>query len=215
MNGIRRVAKLNLDVNGKLTGSVAETRIGDRAWSQRYALRTVTNANERIKPIENLLSGSLSTFVITKANAVNIEHTDLPFGFEYTFEAENYAKNAGNLLLVRPRVLGSKSSSLLETKDARQFPIEFEGPIKDTDAFEITLPAGYVVDDMPPPVDAEFGFASYHSKTETKGSVLTYTRSFEIKELSVPVDKAADLKKFYRIIASDERNTAVLKPAGK
>jgi len=30
---------------------------------------------------------------------------------------------------------------------------------------------------------------------------------------SVPVSKADDLKKFYRIIASDERNTAVLKPA--
>jgi hypothetical protein len=214
MNGIRRIGKLNLDANGKLTGSVSETRIGDRASTQRYALRTVTNANERIKPIENLLSSSLSTFVIIKANAVNIEHTDLPFGFEFAFESENYAKNAGNLLLVRPRVLGSKARSLLETKEARQFPIEFDGPIKDTDAFEITLPAGYVVDDMPPPVDADFGFASYHSKTETKGSVLTYTRSFEIKDLSVPVDKAADLKKFYRIIASDERNTAVLKPAG-
>jgi len=214
-NGIRRIGKLNLDARGKLTGSVTETRIGDRSSTQRYALRTVTNANERIKPIENLLSGSLSTFVITKANAVNIEHTDLPFGFEYTFEAENYAKNAGDLLLVRPRVLGSKSSSLLETKEARQFPIEFDGPIKDTDAFEITLPAGFVVDDMPPPVDADFGFASYHSKTETIGSVLSYTRSFEIRDLSVPVDKAADLKKFYRIIASDERNTAVLKPAGK
>jgi hypothetical protein len=213
-NGIRRIGKLNLDVNGKLTGSITETRIGDRASSQRYALRTVTNADERIKPIENLLSGSLSTFVITKASAVNIEHTDLPFGFEYTFEADNYAKNAGNLLLVRPRVLGSKASSLLETKEARQFPIEFDGPIKDTDTFEIILPPGYVVDDMPPPVDADYGFASYHSKTETKAGILSYTRSFEIKDLSVPVDKAADLKKFYRIIASDERNTAVLKPAG-
>lgn len=213
-NGIRRIGKLNLDVNGKLTGSITETRIGDRASSQRYALRTVTNADERIKPIENLLSGSLSTFVITKASAVNIEHTDLPFGFEYTFEADNYAKNAGNLLLVRPRVLGSKASSLLETKEARQFPIEFDGPIKDTDTFEIVLPPGYVVDDMPPPVDADYGFASYHSKTETKAGILSYTRSFEIKDLSVPVDKAADLKKFYRIIASDERNTAVLKPAG-
>ena len=142
MNGIRRMGKLNLDANGKLTGSVSETRIGDRASTQRYALRTVTNANERIKPIENLLSSSLSTFVIIKANAVNIEHTDLPFGFEFAFESENYAKSAGNLLLVRPRVLGSKSSSLLETKEARQFPIEFDGPIKDTDAFEITLPAG-------------------------------------------------------------------------
>jgi hypothetical protein len=42
-----------------------------------------------------------------------------------------------------------------------------------------------------------------------------YTRSFEIKELSVPPSKAEELKKFYRIISSDERNTAVLKPAGK
>jgi len=35
------------------------------------------------------------------------------------------------------------------------------------------------------------------------------------KNLSVPVNRAADLKKFYRIIASDGRNTAVLRPAGK
>jgi uncharacterized membrane protein len=34
-----------------------------------------------------------------------------------------------------------------------------------------------------------------------------------VKELSVPANKADDLKRFYRIIASDERNTAVLKPA--
>jgi hypothetical protein len=38
-----------------------------------------------------------------------------------------------------------------------------------------------------------------------------YTRTFEIKELSVPVSKTEDLKKFYRIIAGDERNTVVLK----
>jgi hypothetical protein len=34
-----------------------------------------------------------------------------------------------------------------------------------------------------------------------------------VKELSVPVSKSEELKKFYRIIASDERSTAVLKPA--
>jgi len=28
----------------------------------------------------------------------------------------------------------------------------------------------------------------------------------------VPVDKVEELKKFYRVIAGDERNTAVLKP---
>jgi hypothetical protein len=215
MNGIRRTAKLTLDATGKLKGSVSEVRTGDRASSQRWALRTVSKASDRIKPIENVLASSLSTFQITQANAVNIEQTDLPFGFEYSFESENYAKSAGNLLLVRPRVLGSKSSSLLETKEPRTFPIEFEGTVRDTDAFEITLPPGYEVDDLPPPVDADFGFASYHSKTEAKGNVIGYTRTFEVKELTVPVSKAAELKKFYRIINSDERNTAVLKPAAK
>jgi hypothetical protein len=215
MNGIRRTAKLTLDATGKLKGSVSEVRTGDRASSQRWALRTASKASDRIKPIENVLASSLSTFQITQANAVNIEQTDLPFGFEYSFESENYAKSAGNLLLVRPRVLGSKSSSLLETKEPRTFPIEFEGTVRDTDAFEITLPPGYEVDDLPPPVDADFGFASYHSKTEAKGNVIGYTRTFEVKELTVPVSKAAELKKFYRIINSDERNTAVLKPAAK
>jgi hypothetical protein len=35
----------------------------------------------------------------------------------------------------------------------------------------------------------------------------------EIKELSVPVSQMDELKKFYRIIATDERSTAVLKPS--
>jgi hypothetical protein len=64
-------------------------------------------------------------------------------------------------------------------------------------------------------VDADFGFASYHSKSEVNGNVIRYTREFEVKQLSVPVSKAGELKRQYRIVASDERNTAVLKPAGK
>ncbi|HEY6306181.1 MAG TPA: hypothetical protein VI488_06940 [Candidatus Angelobacter sp.] len=213
LNSIERNGKLTLDAMGKLQGEVEETRVGDRASSQRWALRTVTKESERIKPIETLLAGSLATFQITKASIVNLQQTDQPFGFRYTFVAANYAQNAGNLLLVRPRVLGTKARGILETKEPRKFPIEFEGPVRDTDTFEITLPPGYEVDELPPPVDVDFGFASYHSKTEAKGNVIGYTRTFEVKELSVPVSKADELKKFYRIIAGDERNTAVLKPS--
>ena len=213
MNSIERHAKLTLDATGRLQGDVEEIRVGDRAWSQRATLLTVTRETEKIKPIESLLAGSLANFHIVKATVVNLQQTDQPFGFNYTFFTDNYAQSAGNLLLVRPRVFGRKSSGILETKEPRQFPVEFAGPQLDTDKFEITLPSGYVVDELPPPVDVDFGFASYHSKTEAKGNVIGYTRTFEIKELSVPVSKADELKKFYRIIAGDERNTAVLKPS--
>lgn len=211
MNSIQRTAKLTLDSTGMLKGEVSEMRLGERASSERWRLRTVTKDTDRIKPIEDLLGSSLSSFHITRASLLNFQQTDKPFGFSYAFESPNYAKSAGNLLLVRPRVIGNKGSGFLETKEPRKYPIEFEGPAKDTDAFEITIPPGYVVDDLPPPVDADFSFASYHSKTVVKGSVVDYTRTFEVKELSVPVSEADDLKKLYRIIAGDERSTVVLK----
>jgi transglutaminase-like putative cysteine protease len=213
MNGIQRTAKLTVDLSGTLKGNVSEVRLGDRASVERRRLWAVTKSSEKIKPIEDLLAGSLSSFQIVKATLVNVDQTNQPFGFDYTFQSNNYAKQAGNLLLVRPRVLGNKSSGILETKDPRKFPVEFEGPSRDTDSFDITLPPGYVVDELPPPMDADYSFASYHSKTVANGNVLHYERNLEIKELSVPVDKIEQLKKFYRMIATDERNTAVLRPA--
>jgi len=215
MNRIERTAMLTLDPQGNLQGQVSETRIGDRAASMRWTLRTVNNDRGRIKPIEDVLASSLSDFHVVKASVLNLTRNDEPFGFEYSFVAERYAKSAGDLLLVRPRVLGVKARGILETKEPRRFAIEFEGPVQDTDRFEITVPPGFVVDELPPPVDADYSFATYHSKSEVKGNVIDYTRTFEVKELSVPVSKSEELKKFYRIIATDERNTAVLKPAGK
>jgi uncharacterized protein DUF3857/transglutaminase superfamily protein len=212
-SGTRRSAKLSLDAQGVLTGDVHDERVGDAASWQRSELRNLEKDADKIKPIERLMSPSIGSFVITKAAIINLKEATLPLGLDWAFVARDYAKTAGNLLLVRPRVLGVKTNALLETKEPRKYPVEFEGPRHDTDSFEIQLPAGYEVDDLPPPVDVDYSFGSYHSKTEAKGNVLRYTRTMEIKELSVPVDKAEDLKRFYRIIATDERGTAVLKPA--
>jgi len=212
-NGVTRSAKMTLDPLGNLKGDVQEVRVGDAANHQRYELRSATKDADRIKPIETLLAHSLGEFHITRATVTNLQQNALPFQCDYTIVAPSYAKNAGNLMLVRPRLIGSKSRDLLETKEPRKYPVEMSGPQRDIDTFEITLPAGYEVDDLPPPVNADYSFASYHSKTEVNGNTLKYTRTFEVKELSVPLSKVEDLKKLYRVIAGDERNTAVLKPA--
>ncbi|HKW35397.1 MAG TPA: DUF3857 domain-containing protein [Candidatus Acidoferrum sp.] len=214
LSGVVRTARLALSPSGTLSGDFIEQRKGDYATQQRSYLKSVPKDADRIKFLESLISQSLPTFQITKASLVNLNQTDQPFGYQYSLVAQNYAKTAGNLLLVRPRVVGSNSSDLLETKESRKFPVEFDGPRKNSDTIEIAIPAGYEVDDLPPPVNADYSFASYHSKTEISGNTLKYTRTFEVKELSVPVSRLEDLKKLYRIIASDERNTAVLRPAG-
>jgi hypothetical protein len=214
MTGIQRMAKLTLDAAGTLRGEVKEVRVGDEAHWQRQVLHGTSQKSEWIKPIESVLSHSFANFQVVKASMTNLDQNDLPFAYNYELVAENYGKSAGNLMLVRPRVLGTKSSGLLDTKEPRKYPVEFGGPSQDTDTFEITLPPGYVVDDLPPAANADYPFASYHSKTEVNGNVLRYTRSIEVKQLAVALDKVADLKRFYQIINGDERNTAVLRPAG-
>jgi Domain of Unknown Function with PDB structure (DUF3857)/Transglutaminase-like superfamily len=213
-NGVTRTASLKLDSSGALQGSVRELRVGDQALYQRMMLRDVSKDSDRIKPIEGLMANSLSHFEISNATVTNLKQNSQPFGYNWTFVSLDYAKNAGGLLLVRPRVIGTKANGVMETKEPRKYPVEFPGPERDSDTFEIKMPAGYEPDDLPAPVDVDYSFGSYHSKVEAKDGVLRYTRTFEIKELSVPVEKTDDLKRFYRIIASDERNTAVLKPVG-
>jgi transglutaminase-like putative cysteine protease len=210
-NGIARTAKMTLDDKGTLRGDVHEVQVGDKAAVQRYALRASTQDTDRIRPVEALVSASFSTVQILKATVANLRVPDRPFEWNYSLQADNFAKTAGDLLLVRPRVLGSDSSAILETKEPRQYPIEFAGAERDTDVFEIALPPGYEVDEVPPPVDVDDGFAAYRSETKIVGRALRYTRTLEIKDLSVPVSKAQELREFYRIIAGDERNSAVLK----
>jgi hypothetical protein len=211
--GIQRTAKLTLSPGGTLAGDVEEVRVGDSATWQRHALKSVSRDLDRIKPIETMLARSLPTYRLTKASVMNLDRIDLPFAFNYSLVAENYAKSSGGLLLVRMRVMGIESSALLETKEARQYPVVFSGPVRNTDSVEMVMPAGYEVEDLPDPVSADYSFASYHSKTEVIGNVLHYNRTLEIKEPSVPLNKVNDLKMLYRIIAADEKNTAVLRPA--
>lgn len=127
-SSVQRKAKFTLSASGTLTGDVEEFRSGDRAAEHRAWMRSMTRDIDRIKPIEATLATSLSTFQIVKASVGNAKEYDQTFQYYYSFTAENYAKHVGDLLAVRPRVLGIKSSPLLETKEPRVFAIEFEGP---------------------------------------------------------------------------------------
>jgi hypothetical protein len=212
-NTIQRTAKLSLDGNGTLKGDVNEVREGDRAWTERGRLHEATKDADRLSSIEDILSSSLAGFQITHASISNINETDQPFGFNYSFVATSYAKNAGGLILVRPRVLGVKAVGFSKAKQPREYPFEFHAVLLDTDNFDIAIPAGYSIDDLPAPADIDYNFGSYHSSTAVDGGTIHYRRRYEIKQLTVPVNEADKVKDFYQIIAGDERSMVVLKPS--
>jgi Domain of Unknown Function with PDB structure (DUF3857)/Transglutaminase-like superfamily len=212
-NAIKREATMTLDGNGTLRGDVQESWIGEAAAMQRTERRLANRATDQIKPVEAQIASSFASVEIIKAAVDNLQRIEQPVTWRYSLQAGSYAKVADNLLILRPRILGSKTTGFLETGRPRELPIELACPEEDTDKFEITLPAGYVSDFLPPAVDLDYPFGSYHSKTELAGNVLRYSRTFTLKESSIPADQAEDLRHFYRIINTDERASAVLKRA--
>ena len=212
-NAINRSATMSLDDDGTLRGEVHESWAGDAAAKQRAGHRSADQTADQIQSVEARIAPSFANLQILKAVADDLQRIENPVTWSYSLRAAGYAKVADNLLIVRPRILGSKTSKFLETGRPRELPIELACPEEDTDQFEIKLPSGYVSDYLPSPVDADYPFGSYHSKTELVGSVLRYSRVFTIRKSFIPAEQAEDLRQFYRLIDTDERASAVLKRA--
>ena len=211
LNRITRTGQLNLLPDGSIKGEVKEVRTGSQAAEGRALYEHQTLADRR-KMLEKFLGRMLGNFQLDSIDAENLDDIDKDLVIHYKFSAQHYAKNAGPLLLVRPRVLGEKLGALDTTKP-RLYPYAFDAPTLQTDTFEFNLPDGYKVDELPEAAKADFVFGQYESKVENSGSTLKYSREYEIKATSIPAEKIGDLNKFFHDINQDERNMAVLKKA--
>lgn len=207
--GVQRHMQMALDETGTLRGDVEEIWSGDAADAERARLRAAADGDPA-KLLEPLVAESMSRFQISNVSVAAQSDIDKPLDWHYSLQAERFAKSGGELLLVRPRLLGSYSRGFLETEQPRQNPIEFRYRMRVSDAFDIILPPGFVADDLPPAVDADNDFAAYHSSTQVVGNTLRYSRTFEIKSLTVPAARAEELRQLYRTINADERQQATL-----
>jgi hypothetical protein len=213
-NRLLRTAKLDLSSQGNLTGEVQEVRWGGPAEQSREQFLETPPA-KRTKVLEDFVGTFLNSFTLTGATVGNLEKYDDDLLLNYKFVVANYAKTAGNLLIVRPRVIGSKEAFIFNTENGkpRKYPIEFAEATRQDDVFDITLPAGYVVDELPPPVQAQCDYATYKSDVQVTGGTLHYKRTYEITSVHVPTQKLDEVRAFFRQVVADERSSAVLRRA--
>jgi hypothetical protein len=210
-NRMERRAKVTLSESGTLAGEVRETFSGATASSLRGDLLDLSEADRR-KALERYVGRSMPTAKVSSVSAENLEDLDKDPVVRFAFESSNYARPAGLLMVVRPAVLRLAGMDLLERKERKQ-PIEFSATVLNVDSFEMTLPAGYRIDEAPTAADLNSGVANYKSRVETGGNSVHYTREYSVTSTRIPVERLDDMKKFYRQVAADERAVIVLKRA--
>jgi hypothetical protein len=208
LNTIRRTATFQLQPDGGLKGTVTEKRFGDLS-ERRRALYISGDAKEQTQSLDRVLGQDFTSFTVSDVKVQNAESLNKDLTTSYSLTADRFGKPMGPLLMIRPRVLGSEN--LRTDQKKRQVPINLNQTMQEQDDYTIELPTGYAVDEIPDPVKLDLGFASYESSSTVKDNILHYTRTYTVREVTLPADKYSDVQKLAGVIAADEQRNAVLK----
>lgn len=207
-NGTVQAGKFSLQPDGTLSGSVDSSHIGPEGADLRMYVK-YTDDKERREAWETHVAHQVPGATLDMFQYVQPAELDKPIEFHYKLTAHQYAHQAGPLLLVRARVVGS--DALPFDDKPRTVPIDLSATGKWHDSFDISVPDDYVVDETPDPIDVDMDFASYKSAVTVKGNLIHYERDYVVRQVEIPPAKAADFRKFESAILYDEKGTVVLR----
>jgi hypothetical protein len=207
-NGTERKGTFTLAADGTLVGSVDTAHQGPEGGDLRMFLK-YSDEKEQREFWEKRVTRDVPGAVLDSFRFVEPAALDQPLEFHYKLTVAQYAHQAGPLLLVRPRVVGS--DALPADDKPRTVPIDLNATGHWHDSYDITLPDGYAVDEMPDPVNLDTDFASYHSTVSAKGNVLHYERDYKVSQVELPPEKGQEFQHLQGAILSDEKSTVVLK----
>jgi hypothetical protein len=210
LNTIRRSGKFELSADGTLKGSITDLRFGDLAETRRNVFSS-EDEKKQAEYMNKVIAQDFSGASITGLKVQNVGALNKDLTTTFDVQASHFASFAGPLLMVRPRVLGSYELDV--DRKPRHVAIDLEQTMQGNDEYDIELPQGYVVDELPDAVKMDVGFASYVSTTEVHGRVLHYSRTYTVRQVTVPASKYAQVQQLAAAIAADEDSQAILKRA--
>jgi len=208
LNTIHRSASFQLQADGSLKGSIVEKRFGDVSEHRRSMYKSA-NEKEQQEFLDHQLQRDFTSFAVSGVKVENVESLNKELTTSYSLSASSYAKKVGSLLMVRPRVLGSEVPRF--NHEPRKVPINLAETMQVQDDYTIEVPEGYAMDELPDPVSVDLGFASYTSSSRMDGNTLHYSRTYTVKELTLPADRYGEVQKLAGVIANDEQSSAVFK----
>ena len=210
-NLLDRRGRFVLGADGTLRGEIEETRRGMLADAGRAALLASGSFDPR-KHFETFLATFFSGFSVESEEIAGLHDNARDLIFRYRFNVSNYAKAAGGMTIVRPRVVGDKRESL-ETNETgpRRYAMDFSAVSEQRDEFTIELAEGLQVESLPPPADIDAGFAVYRSRTERRDRSLVYRREYRLLQPILPAARFDDAVRFFRAMDADQRQSVLLK----
>lgn len=121
----------------------------------------------------------------------------------------NYATITGKRLFIVPNIM-TRQGRRLTPDENRKFDIELDVEYTDVDTVEISIPAGYTTESVPPDMVLDTKFGRYRSSVKVENNRILYFRKIEHLAGKFPAKDYPELVKFYDAMYKADRAKLVL-----
>jgi hypothetical protein len=201
--------KMKLDETGGMSGGFQVQFAGNTATLWRTELDT-SNVPEFV---HKKLSGLHPDMQLDSVSVLNLETPDQPLKIQFNCSTQSAATLAGGFIYCQPvldySILENPFKSL-----KRDFPVEFVTPFKAQYVLDLTLPAGYIAEDLPAPARINLpdnaGKMSFSCSENARG-VLQVILKMNISKTNFSPEEYGALRQFYEFIVEKTQFQVVLK----
>jgi hypothetical protein len=208
----QRIANLNMDEHGEVTGTVKMAWTGDPAlnWRHTFLRGDATSLNHDLRTaMENMMPNGMDVKV---ASIDNLDDYEKPLTVSYTVKGPIGSPTGKRLLL--PGDLFETNTKPTFPHEKRETNIFFNYPHAVQDALRINFPANFSIESAPVNEQLPFEkFAAYVLKTETTPTSITIRREFDLGNLFYKLDEYPNLRAFYNKLETKDQEPIVLKLA--
>jgi hypothetical protein len=200
---------MNLSDDGSMKGKCIITSTGLDGNDRR---NTYMNKNE--KEFIEEFSSDHQAWSVSEFHMSNLDTLDRPFIESYALEIPGDAQVAGDRMYLNIMTgFGQKTNPFKLEK--RVFPVDFSCPVRENYLIKISLPAGWVVEQLPQKamVSLPDKAGSFRCVFQETAGVIQISSTFAInKNLFLP-DEYDQLKEFFRLMIAKQAEQIVLKKA--
>lgn len=201
---------LNFKINTEeqiLEGMVQDKRENYAAYKLRKKISTEKDQEDFLRKKEENNPG----FVIKDFKTTDKDKKYKPITCSYNFIYENAITQAGNILYFNPIILERKKETPFKLEN-RDYPVDFVYPFSHKLIFNIQLPEGYSVDEVPQSVKYVFGENSgtYLYRCQQVGGMIQIISELNIAKSLFSQIEYKELKGFYESVVAKQAENIVL-----
>jgi len=194
--------------DGKMTGSFNKKIAGLSAMNFRESVKTAGGNKEHFDKLKN----SATEIDYIEYQYTNMDSINQPVYSKYNFALKEAPDSDAGIIYIDPVLIDRQKSNPF-TSPTRTYPVDFGLPFIQTYNFQLTIPEGYSVEELPKSASlglSEKGGKFQYQVTQVGNKIILNMRFSIDKAIFIP-SEYLNLKEFYNLVINKQAEQIILK----